>query len=51
MHAFPQLTGDKSLVAKRSEICGNIVDFSKGSSEDAFCQFESSHPSHAVGSL
>jgi hypothetical protein len=47
IRAFAQLTGDESLVAKCSEIRGNIGDFSKDTSKDDICQFESSHPSHA----
>jgi hypothetical protein len=47
IRAFAQLTGDESLVAKCSEIRGNIGDFSKDTSKDDICQFECSHPSHA----
>jgi hypothetical protein len=46
-----QLTRDKSLVPRRSEIRGNMGDLSKGFFKYDICQFESSHPSQPVPSL
>jgi hypothetical protein len=45
-----QLSREKSLIAKRSEMKGNSGHTSKANFGSDICEFESSHPSHAVRS-
>jgi hypothetical protein len=46
-----QLSREKSLIAKRSEMKGNLGHTSKASFGSDICEFESSHPSQPVRSL
>jgi hypothetical protein len=46
-----QLGREKSLIAKRSKMKGNSGHTSKANFGSGICEFESSHPSHAVRSL
>src|ERR1700681_4707459 len=45
-----QLSREKSLIAKRSKMKGNSGHTSKANFGSDICEFESSHPSHAVRS-